>query len=574
MASLAEKTSTLGYENAMHLLRRTTFKPSKALANTFASLTPAQALDQLFTFTTPSMTKPVRKEDGTQYFPDFNNTGIVYDVAYDGVSPYEMIHYWAYNSIKDNSIQWKLSLLLHSMFIVTYSSSSYTYDYMSLLNSYSNKSIKELAYKMTLNPLMLAYLSNNSNTKNSPNQNYAREFLELFTILKGPQIADGNYTNYTELDVQQAAKVLSGFRYIVGGALRMNYLDKGITANTAGNIPNPNNAGWTYATTNIPTGYCQLNIHDITNKTFSSAFGGTTITGSNALTGSYTVYDELQAFINMIFNQQETANNYARRIYRFFVKSEITDEVEADIIAPLATHLSSLQNGVTYNLETTVKLLLKSKHFYDEDDSIAQDEVIGAKVKSPFDLMLNTIGETNMTMPHPVTNSMHFFNFFNNLRSRVWTSGFQLFNSVDVSGYPGYSDGPRYDKNWVTIATLNQRYYIGWIETYLNGYNNSSYITRLDSPEFIRSSGNFSNPASPSVLLDELFDIFFANTPQGLRYGYFENALLNGLSVANWATTWNAWIADLTNTTKKTAVRTAIDRLLKAIFRSTEYQVM
>ena len=57
---------------------------------------------------------------------------------------------------------------------------------------------------------MLIYLNNTSNTKSAPNENYAREFLELFTIGKGPQIEAGNYTTFTEVDVVQAARVLTG----------------------------------------------------------------------------------------------------------------------------------------------------------------------------------------------------------------------------------------------------------------------------------------------------------------------------------------------------------------------------
>lgn len=574
MASIGEKNTVLGLENALHLLRRTTYKPSKSKALAFASLTPAEALDQLFNFSPPALPKPIRNTDGQEFFPDFNNPSVTYDSAYDSNNSYEYINYWLYNSAKSDSIQWKIALFLHSIFITTYTSVAMTWDHGSLLLLYANKSLKELAYKVSLNQRMIYYLSNYANTKNNPNQNYAREFLELFTIMKGEQIDAGNYTNYTELDVQQAARVLTGFTGTYGASVRMNYLDKGLTTNTAGHAPNPTNGGWTYAATNLPTGLCNLSQHDIGNKTFSDAFGGQTIIGSNTLTGAYTVYDELQAFINMIFNQPETARNYARRIYRFFVNTKISQEIETDIITPLANHLMSTQNGVTYNLESAIKLLLKSWHFYDEDDAVIRDEHFGGKVKSPMDLMLNVIAESNTTLVNPSSNPLHFHNYFNTLRSRIWTSGFQLFNSVDVSGYPGYSDSPLFDKNWVTIATLNQRYQNGWVETTLNGYNNNSFITRLDSPEFIRSSGYFSNPADPSVLLSEIFEIFFPSAPQGLRYGFFENALLNGLSAANWAMTWNNWVADVGNNTKKTAIRIAIDRLLKAIFKSTEYQVM
>lgn len=84
------------------------------------------------------------------------------------------------------------------------------FDYIELLRYQSNGSIKDLAIRMTRDNRMLYYLDNRLNNKNSPNENYAREFLELFTILKGEQIA-ANYTNYTEADVQQAAKVFTGF---------------------------------------------------------------------------------------------------------------------------------------------------------------------------------------------------------------------------------------------------------------------------------------------------------------------------------------------------------------------------
>jgi hypothetical protein len=574
MASIGEKTTPLGFAGALHLLRRTTYRPTKARANALASLTPAQALDQLFTFTAPAMPKPIKNTDGSQYFPDFDNPGAVYDANYNNDYSYEFINYWLYNAHKSDTIQWKLSMFLHSIYITTYTSVYMQWDNMALLLQYTNKSLKELAYKMTLNQRMIYFLSNYLNVKNSPNQNYGREFLELFTILKGEQVAEGDYTNYTEHDVQQAARVLTGFTGTYGGNVRMNYLDKGMTTNIAGHAPNPTNAGWTYAATNLPTGLCNIAQHDTGNKTFSAAFGNQTINGSSVLTGAYTAYDELQAFINMIFNQQETARNYARRLYRFFVNSNISQEAEADIITPLAANLMSTQNGVTYNLESAVKLLLKSWHFYDEEDSIIGDEHLGSKIKSSTDLLLNPLAETNIAMVNPMANPLHFHNYFNTLRSRIWIAGMQLFNSVDVSGYPGYSAKPNYDKNWVTIATLNQRYNAGWIQTLLNGYTNNGFTTRLDSPEFVRTSGYFTDPANADVLIDEFMEILFPSKPQGLRYGFFENALLNGLSKANWATTWNTWVADVANTTKKNAVRTALNRLILAMAKSTEYQVM
>ena len=121
---------------------------------------------------------------------------------------------------------------------------------------------------------MLNYLDNTQNNANNPNENYAREFLELFTITKGQQIAVGDYTTYTETDVQQAAKVFTGFK---------TKLDR--------TIIDPD--------TNIPMGRLSVNNHDQNDKTFSHAFNNYVLTGG---TNESTIFQELHEFVDMIFN--------------------------------------------------------------------------------------------------------------------------------------------------------------------------------------------------------------------------------------------------------------------------------
>ncbi len=52
-----------------------------------------------------------------------------------------------------------------------------------------------------------------SNDKDSPNENFAREMFELYSIGRGHQIAEGNYTNYTEDDIKAACR--SAYRLAV-----------------------------------------------------------------------------------------------------------------------------------------------------------------------------------------------------------------------------------------------------------------------------------------------------------------------------------------------------------------------
>jgi len=62
--------------------------------------------------------------------------------------------------------------------------------------------VREMAQAMALQPAMLYYLDNAENVSSSPNQNFARELLELFTIGVG---------NYTEDDVTACARAWTGY---------------------------------------------------------------------------------------------------------------------------------------------------------------------------------------------------------------------------------------------------------------------------------------------------------------------------------------------------------------------------
>jgi uncharacterized protein (DUF1800 family) len=77
------------------------------------------------------------------------------------------------------------------------------------LGSNPRASFRELAYAVTIDPSMLRYLTGELNVRGAPNENYARELMELFTL--GVTDAAGS-PNYSQLDVEQLAKALSGWQ--------------------------------------------------------------------------------------------------------------------------------------------------------------------------------------------------------------------------------------------------------------------------------------------------------------------------------------------------------------------------
>ena len=64
-------------------------------------------------------------------------------------------------------------------------------------------SFEALAQAVAIDPAMLVWLDANQNKKGSPNENFARELMELFTIGIG---------NYTDADVREAARAFTGWR--------------------------------------------------------------------------------------------------------------------------------------------------------------------------------------------------------------------------------------------------------------------------------------------------------------------------------------------------------------------------
>jgi uncharacterized protein (DUF1800 family) len=75
-----------------------------------------------------------------------------------------------------------------------------------LLRRFALGNFRFLVHAVTADPAMLLWLSGADNSKDAPNENYARELMELFTL------GEGN--GYDERDVREQARALTGFRFV------------------------------------------------------------------------------------------------------------------------------------------------------------------------------------------------------------------------------------------------------------------------------------------------------------------------------------------------------------------------
>ena len=546
MASLNPLGTTLDLRKAKHLLRRATFNFTKEQLDTFVGMTAADAITSIIAVPANALSEPF--DPLPTEAPDgfwTSSADLPNSFTGQGRKSGLVTAWWWYNAMNQISLKHKLSFFLHTCFTVAKNdgvgAATYFYDHIRLLDFYALGNIKTLAKKITVDNGMLDYLDNAQNNKNNPNENYAREYLELFTILAGEQIGDGNYTNYTEIDIQQAAKVFSGFK------IRTDRSD--IDADT-----------------NLPMGYINIDQHDNKDKTFSTAFNNQTITGKST---EAEIFGELSDLVEMVFAQPETAKAYCRKLYRYFVKSELTNEVETDIITPL----SQLLIDNNYEILPVVSTLLSSEHFYDADDTDATDEIIGSIIKSPLQLLSEVCSMFSVTFPNPTTDALNYYNnfFYRFIHNSYFNAaGMDFFNPDSVAGYPAYYQIPDFDRNWFSSSTIIGRYKL--IESLIEQKNtiaSGNIYAALDTVLFVKNK--IANASDPNLLVSEMADLLYPEAIDSDRTNYFKTFLVDeGFPDYYWTGVWNQYLS----TNDDVTVKTRLDALVIAMINAAEFQLM
>ena len=187
MASLTPLNSPLGLRRAKHLLRRTSFRYDKNTLLSFAEMTASQAVDQLLKPSVNTLAEPYDPLP-TDAPHGYWTSSEEHPNTFDGQGRKRafITGWWWYNALNEVSLKHKMIFFLHTSFTVAKDSgagfSSNFFDHLKLLEYYAYGNVKSLAKKITLDNSMINYHYNNSNKAKKPNENYAREFLELFTI--------------------------------------------------------------------------------------------------------------------------------------------------------------------------------------------------------------------------------------------------------------------------------------------------------------------------------------------------------------------------------------------------------
>jgi uncharacterized protein (DUF1800 family) len=113
-----------------------------------------------------------------------------------------------------NPAQERLSWVFRNLVVVGIADFTYVKDvrdHIYRLRQDPFASYKQLLTDITIMPGMMTYLTGCKNSKQHPNQNYARELCELFTLGRVDEVT--GQANYAEFDVQEIARALTGYVY-------------------------------------------------------------------------------------------------------------------------------------------------------------------------------------------------------------------------------------------------------------------------------------------------------------------------------------------------------------------------
>ncbi len=535
LAGIAPYKGTFGKKELHHLLKRTLFGVKKSDLDAFAGKTLAQVVDALLVTPTAVPAPPLKNYDNPTQNPDSDIAkGTTWVYAKEGSNVEgerrgSLRAWWTGLMIgQERTVFEKLVLFWHNHFateMLETNNAILFFDHLMLLRKDAYGDFRKLVRDITLDANMLRYLNGFNNRKNAPDENYSRELQELFTLGKGPD------SQYTEGDVKEAAKVLTGWRYR--------------------RIVSP-----TDATKFVYEVYFDANQHDTGVKKFSSFYGGKSITGGATKADAERELDEL---LKMIFEQQEVSKFICRKIYGYFVYYEIDATTESEVIQPLA----DLFRSSNYDIKPVLKTLLMSEHFFDVANR-------GALIKSPIDFCVGIMREFEVPLPE-VADFVSLYAAWGQPANNARLQGQNIGDPPSVAGWPAYYQEPVFHEYWINTDSFPRRVTFG-SRLLTNGYNVGTKKLLIDVLKFADQFGK--DTSDPNKLIDLSLELLYVVPASTKLKARLKNILLTQQADDSyWIEAWDNYKATPTNAGYKNTVTTRLTNFYKLILELPEYHL-
>jgi uncharacterized protein (DUF1800 family) len=530
-SGINEYTGPWDTPQIVHLLKRTMFGASIDDLNYFRLRTMPEAVDELLTGTPAPSTFPLNNygidgytdPTGVALWDTWINTGIDYPDNEMNEKRIDSMRCWWIGQMlnEGRSMHEKITLFWHNHFATDAMPhlddipAKLWFDEYLTLRKHALGNFKQLVKAITLDPAMLVFLNSNTNKKTAPNENYGRELQELYTIGKGPG------SHYTEDDVRAAARVLTG-----------HTLD----------------SNFAY--------YFDAGEHDDNNQSFSTFYGSTVITGRSGPNGA----NELDDLLNMLFSTTESAKFICRKLYSFFVYYKISDEVEVNVIGPLA----QIFRDSGYDIKTVLSVLFKSEHFYDLVYSGA------CIIKSPLDFLLGQYREYGVVFPS-TSDIPASYTAWKMILQKSASLQQVVLGIPEVAGWYAYYEPPVYHELWINSVTYSERN--AYTDLLISTGDMMDMVTLVIDP--LAFAKKLPSPQDPVKLISDSLDILYRVPLSDASKDFLKTSTLLSGQANNyyWTDAWNNYINNPSDMIARETVLTRLQALYKYLMNLPEYHL-
>jgi uncharacterized protein (DUF1800 family) len=393
---------------ARHLLRRTGFGATRAeaqqLLNQHATL--AEAVDALLDF------KPSKFKPGGRAIEDIHNKWVKYMIK------------------TRQPLQERLVLFWHDHF-ATSNDKVDDIDLMSLQNRRLRLNCKgdfrAFVKEMNKDGAMMEFLDTSDNRKRQPNENYARELMELFTlgVLAATPDSGGQSHNYDQEDIVQIARAFTGWDYDDKGNPEFN--------------ENRHDKGDAEEEWDPPRGP----------KVIFKQRGGFNDPNGQSFDAGSNYEAEIDNVIDIIFqhrygpngNLRNTVADYiARRLITYFALGTPSQSFVHDVV-------DSSGFSTTWSIEALLRAIFNHDHFY--LTAVAPGPTTAKSVKWPIDYVVSTLRLLRMKLKGKLQ-YVQGGDYFE-IRTQLINMGQLLFEPPSVFGWD-------WDLAWASSSTMLARY--------------------------------------------------------------------------------------------------------------------
>ena len=288
-------------------------------------------------------------------------------------------------------------------------------------------------------------------------------------------------------------------------------------------------------------------LHDSSTKVLSYHFNNQVVNAAGAT--------DYAGYIDIVFNQPDTATYICRKLYRYFVNCDITTWVEQNIIADMA------QTFVANNFEITPVLveLFSSAHFYDIS-------MRGAIIRSPLETLCAMLNTSSTTANFDLQTTYQIYLSMYGLADQM---GQGYAAPPSVAGWTPYYQAPAFYRLWINSTYIKKRFDVANILT-SNNFNVNGNIFKI---QVLNLLNGLSQPASAPQVIEDLCLVLFPKDIPASDKLAIKAILTGGLPDFEWTLQYNEYLADPSNPTFYTPVELRMQAVLNIMFKMPQFHV-